>query len=108
MTYITVVDDSPAGTVENLDKLMTDILPEPDGLAARYAGMVDGKLCIVAIWDSADARPDLHDAAAGPRRWRSLLGAPPAAPVRALGMRGRALLRAVAQGLARSASGPRS
>ena len=35
MTYITVVDDSPAGTVENLDKLMTDILAEPDGLAAQ-------------------------------------------------------------------------
>ena len=54
MTYVTVVDDSPARTVENLDKLMTDILPEPDGLAARYAGMVDGKLCIVAIWDSRE------------------------------------------------------
>ena len=54
MTYITVVDDSPARTVENLDKLMTDILAEPDGLVARYAGMVDGKLCIVAIWDSRE------------------------------------------------------
>src|SRR3954468_12647546 len=54
MTYVTIVDDSPARTVENLDKLMTDILPEPDGLVARYAGMVDGKLCIVAIWDSRE------------------------------------------------------
>ena len=35
MTYVTVVDDSPARTVEYVDKLMTDILPEPDGLAAQ-------------------------------------------------------------------------
>lgn len=54
MSYVTIADDSPAGTVENLDKLMTDILAEPDGLAARYAGMVDGKLCIVAVWDSRE------------------------------------------------------
>lgn len=54
MTYVTVVDDSPAGSVENLDKLMTDILAEPDGLAARYAGTVEGKLCIVGIWDSRE------------------------------------------------------
>ena len=74
MTYVTVVDDSPAGTVENLDKLMTDILPEPDGLAARYAGMVDGKLCIVAIWDSRGRRPDLHDASAWAPGSRSCWG----------------------------------
>ena len=34
MSYVTVVDDSPAGTVENLDRLMTEILPDPDGLVA--------------------------------------------------------------------------
>ena len=85
MTYITVVDNSPAGTIENLDKLMTDILPEPDGLAARYAGMADGKLCIVAIWDSADQARTFMTQRLG-RGWRSLLGTPPAPPVRALGM----------------------
>ena len=85
MTYITVVDDSPAGTIENLDKLMTDILPEPDGLVARYAGMVDGKLCIVAIWDSAEQAQTFMTQRLGPGL-AQLLGAPPAAPVRALGM----------------------
>jgi hypothetical protein len=85
MTYITVVDDAPAGTVENLDKLMTDILPEPDGLAARYAGMVDGKLCIVAIWDSAEHARAFMTQRLGPGLTR-LLGAPPAAPVRPLGI----------------------
>lgn len=58
MPYVTVVDDSPAGTVERLDTLMTDILAEPDGLAARYAGVVDGKLCIVAVWDSQEQAED--------------------------------------------------
>ena len=85
MTYITVVDDSPAATVENLDKLMTDILPEPDGLVARYAGMVDGKLCIVAIWDSPDHARTFMTQRLGPGL-AQLLGAPPAAPVRATGM----------------------
>lgn len=42
MSYVTIVDDSPAGSIENLDRLMTEILPDPDGLAARYAGVVDG------------------------------------------------------------------
>jgi hypothetical protein len=84
MTYITVVDDAPAGTVENLDKLMTDILAEPDGLAARYGGMVDGKLCIVAIWDSrADAEAFMTQRL-GPGLTR-LLGEKPA-PVRSLGV----------------------
>ena len=54
MSYVTVVDDSPAGSVEGLDRLMTEILPDPDGLAARYAGMVDGRLCVVAVWDSRE------------------------------------------------------
>ena len=98
MTYITVVDDSPAGTVENLDKLMTDILPEPDGLAARYAGMVDGKLCIVAIWDS---RPTHAQAFMTQRlgpglRATARRGCRPTATDG--GHRGRALLRAVDNG----------
>ena len=78
MTYVTVVDDSPAGTVENLDKLMTDILPEPDGLAARYAGMVDGRLCIVAVWDSREhAESFLHQRLGpGPGQPQALLGGP--------------------------------
>ena len=58
MPYVTVVDDSPAGTIERLDTLMTDYLAEPDGLAARYAGMLDGKLCIVAVWDSREQAED--------------------------------------------------
>ncbi|MGQ0575200.1 MAG: hypothetical protein ACT4RN_13485 [Pseudonocardia sp.] len=52
MTYLTVVDDAPVRTVANLDRLMTEFLTEPEGLAARYAGTVDGRLCIVAVWDS--------------------------------------------------------
>ena len=107
MTYITVVDDSPAGTVENLDKLMTDILPEPDGLAARYAGMVDDKLCIVAIWDSAEHARAFMAQRLGPGLAPSAGHAADNADPNP-GHRGRALLRAVAQGLARSASGPRS
>jgi hypothetical protein len=85
MTYVTVIDDSPARTVENLDKLMTDILPEPDGLGARYAGMVDGKLCIVAIWDSREHAQAFMTERLGPGL-RRLLGEAPPAPPRALGI----------------------
>lgn len=85
MTYVTVVDDSPAGTVENLDKLMTDILPEPDGLAARYAGMVDGKLCIVAVWDSREQAETFLRERLGPGL-RRLLGEAPSVPPRTIGV----------------------
>lgn len=85
MTYVTVVDDSPAGSIENLDKLMSDILAEPDGLAARYAGMVDGKLCLVGIWDSREHAEAFMTTRLGPGL-RQLLGTAPAAPPRALGI----------------------
>lgn len=85
MTYVTVVDDSPAGTVENLDKLMTDILPEPDGLVARYAGMVDGKLGIVAIWDSREHAEAFLTERLGPAL-RRLLGETAPTPPRVLGI----------------------
>ena len=85
MTYVTVVDDSPAGTVENLDKLMTDILPEPDGLAARYAGMVDGRLCIVAVWDSREHAESFLRERLGPGL-RRLLGEAPATPPKSVGI----------------------
>jgi hypothetical protein len=85
MTYVTVVEDSPAGTVENLNKLMSDILAEPDGLAARYAGMVDGKLSIVGIWDSREHAETFMTTRLGPAL-RQLLGAAPADPPRTLGI----------------------
>jgi len=85
MTYVTVVEDSPAGTVENLDKLMGDILPEPDGLAARYAGTVDGKLAIVAIWESRDHAETFMSTRLGPGL-RRLLGDAPASPPHTLGI----------------------
>jgi hypothetical protein len=85
MTYVTVVDDAPARTVENLDKLMTDILPAPDGLAARYAGMVDGKLCIIAIWDSREHAETFLTERLGPGL-RQLFGEAPATRPRSLGI----------------------
>ncbi len=84
MSYITIVDDSPAGSVANLDKLMTDILPEPDGLTARYAGMVGGKLCIVAVWDSREHAETFMTQRLGPGL-RQLLGAAPAHPPASVG-----------------------
>jgi hypothetical protein len=86
MSYVTVVDDSPAGTVENLDRLMTEILPDPDGLAARYAGTVDGRLCIVAVWDSREHAETFMKRDLGPGL-RQLLGdAAPTSPPRSVGI----------------------
>jgi hypothetical protein len=86
MSYVTVVDDSPAGTIENLDRLMSEILPDPEGLAARYAGVVDGKLCIVAVWDSREHAETFMKRDLGPGL-RQLLGtAAPTSPPRSTGI----------------------
>lgn len=85
MSYVTVVDDSPARTVENLDRLMTEILPEPDGLTARYAGTVDGRLCIVAIWESREHADTFMKRDLGPGL-RQLLGAAPEFPPTSVGI----------------------
>ena len=85
MTYVTIVDDSPAQTVENLDKLMTDILPEPDGLVARYAGMRDGKLSVVAIWDSREHAERFMSERLGPGL-RRLFGDVPTVRPRTVGI----------------------
>ncbi|MHA6785860.1 hypothetical protein ACVGOW_33425 [Pseudonocardia saturnea] len=86
MSYVTVVDDSPAGTIENLDRLMSEILPDPEGLAARYAGTVDGKLCIVAVWDSREHAETFMKRDLGPGL-RQLLGtAVPTSPPRSTGI----------------------
>ncbi len=84
MSYVTVVDDSPAGTVANLDRLMTEILPEPDGLVARYAGVADGKLCVVALWSSREHAETFMRRDLGPGL-RQLLGAAPTTPPRSTG-----------------------
>ncbi len=86
MSYVTVVDDSPAGTVENLDRLMTEILPDPDGLAARYAGTVDGRLCIVAVWDSREHADTFMQRDLGPGLRQLLGGAAPASAPRSVGI----------------------
>lgn len=51
MSYVTVFD-SPAGSIENMQKVVAEIGQPPQGLAARYAGMSDGRLRVVAVWDS--------------------------------------------------------
>jgi hypothetical protein len=85
MSYVTVVDDSPAGTVENLDRLMTEILPDPDGLRARYAGMAGGRLWVVAVWDTRDHAETFLRRDLGPGL-RQLLGTPPGTPPRTVGI----------------------
>lgn len=85
MSYVTVVEDAPAGTIENLDRLMTEILPDPEGLAARYAGTVDGKLCIVGVWDSREHAETFMKRDLGPGL-RQLLGAAPTTPPRSTGI----------------------
>jgi hypothetical protein len=85
MSYLTVVEDSPAGTIENLERLMTEILPDPDGLAARYAGVVDGRLCIVAVWDSREHAETFMKRDLGPGL-RQLLGSAPSTPPKSVGI----------------------
>ncbi|CAM3769171.1 hypothetical protein [Smaragdicoccus niigatensis] len=53
MSYIFIMD-SPAGSIENMERILAQIGEEPDGLAARYAGIVDGQLKVIGIWDSKE------------------------------------------------------
>ena len=76
MEYVSVVFDAPIGTIENLEKLMATIGHEPEGLAARFAGMIDGKLGIVAVWDSRDAADRFFGSELGPAL-RTVLGPEP-------------------------------
>lgn len=85
MSYVTIVEDSPAGTLENLDRLMSEILPDPDGLVARYAGTVDGKLCVVGVWDSREHAETFMRRDLGPGL-RQLLGAAPTTAPRSVGV----------------------
>ncbi|MCE5291185.1 MAG: hypothetical protein LLG14_18385 [Nocardiaceae bacterium] len=53
MSYIFIMD-SPAGSIENMERILSEVGEEPEGLAARYAGMVDGQLKVIGIWDSKE------------------------------------------------------
>lgn len=50
----------------------------------RYAGTVDGKLCVVAVWDSREHAETFMRRDLGPGL-RQLLGAAPATPPRSVG-----------------------
>lgn len=53
MEWITIAD-WPGGTVPDFDKLHAEH-GDPDGLVARYCGVVNGDLRIVAAWESKGA-----------------------------------------------------
>ena len=53
MEWITIAD-WPGGTVADFDKLHAEH-GDPDGLVARYCGVVNGDLRIVAAWESKAA-----------------------------------------------------
>jgi hypothetical protein len=39
-------------TIEQFDRLQTHLDGEPEGLEARYVGTTDGRLRIIAVWES--------------------------------------------------------
>jgi hypothetical protein len=51
MKWITVATP-PFTSIEQFDTVLAQVDGEPDGLAARYVGMADGKLRIVTLWES--------------------------------------------------------
>lgn len=53
MEWITVVD-WPGGRISDFDKARAEY-GDPDGLVARYCGVVNGDLRIVAAWESKAA-----------------------------------------------------
>lgn len=53
MEWITIVD-WPGGTLSEFDKAHAE-RGDPDGIVARYCGVVNGDLRIVAVWESRAA-----------------------------------------------------
>ena len=54
MQWITVATP-PFGSIEQFDKVHTQLGEEPAGLQARYVGTADdGKLRVVALWESKE------------------------------------------------------
>ena len=53
MEWITIVD-WPGGTLDSFDEAHAE-RGDPDGLIARYIGMFNGDMRIVAVWPSKDA-----------------------------------------------------
>lgn len=51
MQWITVAVP-PVATVEQAEAVFAQVEPAPDGLVARYLGKANGKLRIVALWES--------------------------------------------------------
>jgi hypothetical protein len=51
MSWITIATP-PFPTIEQFDAVCAQFGGEPDGQQARYAGMVDGRPRVVAVWTS--------------------------------------------------------
>ncbi|CAN5178436.1 hypothetical protein BH20ACT5_BH20ACT5_10900 [soil metagenome] len=49
--YITVATP-PLESIDQFDKVTSQMAGAPDGLEARYAGTLDGKLRVVTLWES--------------------------------------------------------
>jgi hypothetical protein len=52
--YVTIATP-PFPTIDQFDAVCAQFGGEPDGQHARYAGMVDGKPRVVAVWESKAA-----------------------------------------------------
>lgn len=51
MQWITIATP-PFASVDQFDRLMENITPEPDGLQARYVGSAADGLRVVTLWES--------------------------------------------------------
>ncbi|OHV39823.1 MULTISPECIES: hypothetical protein [Pseudofrankia] len=71
MQWITVAVP-PFGTVEQADAVFAQQEPPPDGLVARYVGTADGKLRIVALWESKAHAERFFATSLGPALARAL------------------------------------
>ena len=70
----------PFATIDQFDRVMENLGPEPDGLQARYAGTAEDGVRVVTLWESKDHADRFFTDRLGPALAKALGPEPAGAP----------------------------
>lgn len=70
----------PFTSIDQFDRVMENLGPEPDGLQARYVGPCDDGLRVVTLWESKDHADRFFTDRLGPALAKALGPEPAGAP----------------------------
>ena len=70
----------PFATIDQFDRVMENLRPEPDGLQARYAGTTEDGVRVVTLWESKAHADRFFAERLGPALAKALGPEPAGAP----------------------------